>query len=52
MQTNTWTDFVNRVACSLGEGPLSVIHAETAEVADEPEDEAHLVSPTFVARGD
>jgi hypothetical protein len=55
MQTNTWTDFVNRVALTLGEGPLGRIHTETialseeeaSKVQEEPDE-----SPTFIANGD
>jgi uncharacterized protein DUF1990 len=51
MQTNTWTDFVNRVAAVAGAGVVGVVHAETNECADEPEDVARS-APTFLARGD
>jgi hypothetical protein len=51
MQTNTWTDFVNRVAAATGRGVLGVVHAETREIADR--DDADVTSsPTFEARGD
>ncbi len=51
MQTNTWTDFIDRLAHSLGGGVKGVIHAETttlddSEVADE------IATPTFIADGD
>ncbi|OFZ18642.1 MAG: hypothetical protein A2X94_01730 [Bdellovibrionales bacterium GWB1_55_8] len=50
MQTNTWTEFVNRVALSVGEGVVSGIHSETSEVHDgTPEmDEG----PTFLVQAD
>lgn len=51
MQTNTWTDFVNRVAAVAGEGVLGAIHADTCECEDEP-DEVVTSAPTFEARGD
>ena len=50
MQTNTWTDFIDRLAHSVGEGVVGAIHVETREV-DEEETDAHH-GPTFVARGD
>lgn len=52
MQTNTWTDFINRLAATVGDGVIGYIHAETREIPDEPRDPEVLVSPTFVARGD
>lgn len=52
MQTNTWTDFVDRVAHTVGDGVLGVIHAETTEIADEPDDPESICSPTFVAVGE
>jgi hypothetical protein len=52
MQTTTWTDFVDRVAHTTGDGVVGVIHAETTEIEDEPDDPETLCSPTFVAVGD
>ncbi|NMO18366.1 DUF1990 family protein [Pyxidicoccus fallax] len=52
MQTNTWTEFVLRVACTAGEGVLGVIHADTTELEDEPEGSDPVHDPTFVAKGD
>jgi hypothetical protein len=52
MQTNTWTDFINNVARGVGARIADVIHAETKEVEDSPEDDHPLESPTFVAAGD
>jgi hypothetical protein len=49
MQTNTWTDFLNKLACTIGEEVLGEIHAETREVEDEPDEDA--AAPTFLARG-
>lgn len=49
MQTNTWTEFVNRVALSAGDGPVSLIHAETKQIPDE--DPETLAGPTFLAKG-
>ena len=50
MQTNTWTDFIDHVAHSAGDGVLGAIHVSTKQVTDEG-DEAKD-GPTFVARGD
>jgi hypothetical protein len=52
MQTNCWTDFVNTVAATLGEGVLGYVHAETVKLKDRREDDDALESPTFIARGD
>lgn len=52
MQTNTWTDFVDRVAHTVGDGVIGVIHAETKEIEDEPQDPMTICSPTFVAVGE
>lgn len=52
MQTNSWTDFVDRVAHTVGEGVIGVIHAETTETTDEPDDPEVICSPTFQATGD
>jgi hypothetical protein len=50
MQTNTWTDFVQAVAHTFGEGPIGSVQAETNQVNEGAEDDdAH---PTFEARGD
>jgi hypothetical protein len=56
MQTNTWTEFVNRVALTVGDGPIRAIHAdvsvlrgeEAEKITREDDDE----SPTFIALGD
>jgi hypothetical protein len=50
MQTNTWTEFVQRVANTAGEGVQGELHALTTEVPDEPED-FDGSSPTYAARG-
>ena len=49
MQTNTWTDFIDRLAHTVGEGIVGAIQVETQEI-DEEEDEA-IETPTFIARG-
>jgi hypothetical protein len=51
MQTNTWTDFINRLAVMVGDGVLGYIQAEKREVAEEPGD-AEPWRPTFIARGE
>lgn len=53
MQTNTWTEFVNRVAVTVGQGVKGYIHAETYRMkGDEHRIEEALGGPTFLARGD
>jgi hypothetical protein len=52
MQTNTWTDCINRLAVAVGAGVIGWIHAETRVIPEEPRDLESLRSPTFVARGD
>ena len=52
MQTNTWTDFIDRLAHTVGEGVVGAIHAETMEIEDEPNDPVSMCSPTFRAVGD
>ena len=52
MQTNTWTDFVNAVALTVGEGVIGFIHAETLELALAHESADDVRGPTFLARGD
>jgi hypothetical protein len=50
MQTNTWTDFIDRLAHNVAEGVIGAIEVETHEIADEDDDA--LDTPTFIARGD
>lgn len=52
MQTNTWTDFVNTVALTVGEGVIGFIHAETSVMEQEHESADDVRGPTFLARGD
>jgi hypothetical protein len=56
MQTNTWTEFVNRVALTAGDGPMRAIHADVSvlrgEDADKVTQEDDDTSPTFIAAGD
>ena len=52
MQTNCWTEFVNRVAVTVGEGVVGWIHADKRRVdagTDAPEE---TCGPTFVAEAD
>lgn len=51
MQTNTWTDFIDRLANTVGSGVIGPIHAEKRAVPDEDDPES-FHSPTFLARGD
>lgn len=51
MQTTAWSDFLERFAATVGDGVLGVIHAETREVEEGPDDrESAGPSPTFLAR--
>lgn len=52
MQTNTWTDFVNAVALTGGEGVIGTIHAETTVMEKAHEDADDVQGPTYLARGD
>lgn len=51
MQTNTWTDFVNRVAATAGRGVVGVVHVEKRTADEEPGDAA-MDAPTFLAVAD
>ena len=51
MQTNTWTDFVDRLAHTVGSGVIGAIHVDTADMRiEETEDDVH--TPTYLATGD
>lgn len=50
MQTNTWTDFIDAVAHTVGDGVVGAIRAETQEVERDEADDA-LDGPTFIAEG-
>lgn len=52
MQTNTWTDFINNTAASVGARIQGAIRAETQQVEEGPEDGDPLQAPTFLAVGD
>ena len=49
MQTNTWSDFIDRLAHSVGDGVIGEIVADKREVQDEEQD-ADLHAPTYIAR--
>jgi hypothetical protein len=51
MQTNTWADFIKKLANVAGKGVLGEIRANTAE-CDDAELGDDNVSPTFIAQGD
>lgn len=51
MQTNTWTDFINRAAAMAGARISGAIRADTEQVGETPEDAA-CDCPTFRAAGD
>ena len=54
MQTTTWTDFVNNVAVTCGQGVAGEVHVDT-RVVDQVEVERgddSLDCPTFTAEGD
>jgi len=48
MQTNTWSQFVSRVAALAGDGVEGFVHAKMEEAEDEDDD---FATPTFQARG-
>jgi len=50
MQTNTWTDFVETVAATYGDGVQGETHAETQQVQATASDET-ACEPTFRAQG-
>lgn len=51
LQTNCWTEFVNAVACTAGEGVVGSIQATTTKLLGEESDDLARHAPTFVARG-
>ena len=50
MQTNTWTDFIDRLAHIVGDGVIGAIQAETQKIREE--DISLINGPTFIATGD
>lgn len=52
MQTETWGEFVNRVAWTVGSGILAYVHAERRRLPPDAEGPDAARSPTFIARGD
>ncbi len=53
MQTKTWTDFVQSVAYTFGEGIIGAVHADSRRIRDREERESDdtACSPTFRAEG-
>jgi hypothetical protein len=51
MQTNTWADFIRNTAASVDSRIHGVIHADTQDVPETPEDDEPLRLPTFAAVG-
>lgn len=51
MQTNTWTDFIDRLTHTVGNGAVGVIRADVEEVEDD-ESDLRADQPTFRAEGD
>jgi hypothetical protein len=51
MQTNTWLDFIDRLAATVGDGVRGAIHAEKRKVQEERGDRDPS-GPTFIARGE
>jgi hypothetical protein len=49
MQSATWTDFIDRLAHTVGEGVIGTLHDQLSEVSPESEREDHPLSPTFVS---
>jgi hypothetical protein len=51
MQSTTWTDFLDRLANTVGAGVIGAIHEESREVPEEVERRDPPLSPTFSAEG-
>ena len=51
MQSTTWTDFLDRLAHTVGEGVVGVIHEDEKEIQDDGDPDVSAISPTFTARG-
>ena len=54
MQTSTWTDFIDNVAKSCGQGVCGEVHANTRTIADDEwlDGDRTMDGPTFLAQGD
>lgn len=50
MQTNTWTDFIDRLAHTVGDGIIGSISADIRTL-DETDGLEDMTSPTYIARG-
>ncbi len=51
MQTNTWTDFIDRLASAVGKGVAGSTHVEVKTLEVDERDEEATAGPTYVARG-
>lgn len=51
MQTETWAEFVNRVALTVGDGVLAFVHAERRALPMRGWAAERANGPTFIARG-
>lgn len=51
MQASTWSDFVDRMAATVGKGVIGFIRVDTRKIFDEP-DELAAHAPTYLAEGD
>ncbi|GAC1299362.1 MAG: DUF1990 family protein [Myxococcales bacterium] len=52
MQTDTWTDFISRVAAIAGGAIDGGVYARMQRLEEDGDDEDALDQPTFLARGD
>jgi hypothetical protein len=52
MQSTTWTDFLDRLAHTVGSGVIGAIHEDTRTVPPADEQRDALFAPTFAARDD
>lgn len=51
MQTTTWTDFIDRLAHTVGDGVIGAIRADVKRIGDE-HDDPRVDTPTYIAEGD
>ncbi len=51
MQTNTWTDFIDRLAHTVAEGVVGGIYVESSET-EECDGDRNISGPTYIARGE
>lgn len=50
MQTQTWAEFVSRVAITTGDGPLKAVHAETTILESSDPSKEFESGPTYLAK--